>query len=87
MLLRRSIEWWSAREKVLNLQVAPLAPFTSTAVKEGTSVFSGTALKQGVTLYNPNGSLCTGLEACLRNGTSTNKCFHSDANAHARTMA
>lgn len=44
-------------------------------------------IQAGYTLYKPNGGLCTGLEARLRNGIRLNKYAYSDPDTHARTMA
>ena len=41
----------------------------------------------GITLYEPFGGICAGLEMCLRNGVQVTRYLYSDINPTARTVA
>jgi len=51
------------------------------------AAFFDAALKQGVTLLEPMGGLCTGLEACLLNGIRVNKYLYADPDHNGRKLA
>ena len=65
-LRRRAVDWRAARKKNLQRQSPPSAPApVADPASLAGAVFFDAALKQGVTLYEPLGGLCAGLEATL----------------------
>ena len=87
-LRRRAVDWRAARKKNLQWQSPPSAPApVADPASLAGAVFFDAALKQGVTLYEPLGGLCAGLEACLRNGIRVNKYFYSDPDVTSRMAA
>lgn len=50
------------------------------------AAFFDAVLKQGVTLCEPMGELCAGLEACLRNGIQVSKYLYLHPDALASKM-
>ncbi|PNH10576.1 Retrovirus-related Pol polyprotein from transposon [Tetrabaena socialis] len=65
----RALEWRASRRRALRRDAIP--PTGSAPAKPTPSALLGShffdaALKQGITLYEPLGGLCEGLEACLR---------------------
>lgn len=66
----RSIEWRTARKRDFGCN--PIGnPLMDPGAQQG-AVFFDAALKQGVTLFEPMGSLCSELEAYLLNGIHVN---------------
>ncbi|GIL94242.1 hypothetical protein Vretimale_493, partial [Volvox reticuliferus] len=51
------------------------------------SPFFQYAMQRGITLYEPLGGACTGLESCLRNGIRVNRYLYSDTSPEARGVA
>jgi hypothetical protein len=51
------------------------------------SAFMATAQTEGITLYEPFGGLCAGLEMVLRNGFVVRRYIYSDTGSAARTVA
>ena len=51
------------------------------------AVFHATAMTEGITLYEPFGGLCAGLEMVLRNGYVVRRYLYSDVDPAARRVA
>jgi site-specific DNA-cytosine methylase len=51
------------------------------------AVFIATAQTEGITLYEPFGGMCAGLEMVLRNGFVVRRYIYSDTDAAARAVA
>ena len=62
-------------------------PTVALATYSVSGSFFAIARERGITLYEPFGGMCAGLEAVLRNGIAVNRYLYSDSDPAARSVA